>query len=294
MDPVTIGSLVLTPIVDNDLSADPIADEPQTVSAQNDLTVQSVAGDLIFKTGGVERARIEDDGTGTGLFESSLPASPSTGDAVVWNGTAWVAALIANANVDSAAAIARSKLNFGSGLVNADIASGAAIARSKLNFGSGLVNADIASGAAISASKISGLPSPVVGSPVTTTVTTTGTTYATGADVLSSALSFTADGASSYVVTVRASSWATDTAGHSARVSLNLDSAQGELMGEFYPGGMNYYVPLNASAVVVAPSAGTHTVNVKLWCGGSGTSKIVAGASGGTGGGPIWVSVEVF
>lgn len=61
---------------------------------------------------------------------------------------------IVNADISGSAAIARSKLDFGSGLVNADIAAAAAIARSKLDFGSGLTNSDIASGAAIALSKL--------------------------------------------------------------------------------------------------------------------------------------------
>lgn len=61
---------------------------------------------------------------------------------------------ITNADIAAAAAIARSKLDFGGGLVNGDIATAAAIARSKLDFGAGLVNADIATGAAIALSKL--------------------------------------------------------------------------------------------------------------------------------------------
>lgn len=78
------------------------------------------------------------------------------------NGTGWVKTdgsdipdgTITNAKVSASAAIAKSKLDFGSGLTNSDIATGAAIARTKLDFGSGLVNADIATGAAIAKSKI--------------------------------------------------------------------------------------------------------------------------------------------
>lgn len=60
------------------------------------------------------------------------PASPASNDAMVWNGSAWTHAKIANANVDAAAAIAYSKLALGNSIVNADIASAAAIAASKL------------------------------------------------------------------------------------------------------------------------------------------------------------------
>lgn len=78
------------------------------------------------------------------------------------NGTDWVKTdgsdipdgTITDAKVASGAAIARSKLNFGSGLVNTDIASGAAIAKSKLDFGTGLTNSDISATAAIAKSKL--------------------------------------------------------------------------------------------------------------------------------------------
>jgi hypothetical protein len=61
------------------------------------------------------------------------PAGPATNTGLVWNGSAWVAQTIKNAQIDAAAAIARSKLDFGSGLVNADIAAAAAIVASKLS-----------------------------------------------------------------------------------------------------------------------------------------------------------------
>jgi hypothetical protein len=67
-----------------------------------------------------------------------------------WNGTAWfsfddvVDSAVTNAKVSASAAIARSKLDFGSGLVNADLASGAAIAYSKLALTGAILNADLA------------------------------------------------------------------------------------------------------------------------------------------------------
>lgn len=74
-------------------------------------------------------------------------------------------ALILNKNVDAAAAIAKSKLDFtgANGIVNADVAGAAAIARSKLDFGAGLVNADISAAAAIVYSKLNLAASLVAG-----------------------------------------------------------------------------------------------------------------------------------
>lgn len=65
---------------------------------------------------------------------------------------------ISNAQVAAAAAIARSKLDFGSGLVNADIATGAGIVYTKLNLSSAIVNADVSASAAIDATKIAFSP----------------------------------------------------------------------------------------------------------------------------------------
>jgi hypothetical protein len=61
---------------------------------------------------------------------------------------------VTNAEVAAAAAIARAKLDFGSGLVNADIAAAAAIVYSKLNLVGGIVNADVNASAAIARSKL--------------------------------------------------------------------------------------------------------------------------------------------
>jgi hypothetical protein len=75
-------------------------------------------------------------------------------------------ALLLNKNVDAAAAIAKSKLDFtgANGIVNADVAGGAAISRSKLDFGSGLVNSDLSASAAVAISKLA----PIFGAPATT------------------------------------------------------------------------------------------------------------------------------
>lgn len=90
-----------------------------------------------------------------------LGAAPSAdGQVAQWDqaNTRFGPALILNKNIDPAAAIAKSKLDLtgANGIVDADISGTAAIARSKLNFGSGLVNADVATNAAIALSKLAG------------------------------------------------------------------------------------------------------------------------------------------
>lgn len=88
-----------------------------------------------------------------------IGAAPTVdGQVAQWDNvnTRYGPALLLNKNIDAAAAIAKSKLDFtgANAIGNADIAGAAAIARSKLDFGSGLVNADISTSAAIAASKI--------------------------------------------------------------------------------------------------------------------------------------------
>ena len=65
-----------------------------------------------------------------------------------------LAASILNADVSASAAIAYSKLNLALGIVNADISASAAIAYSKLNLATSIVNADISASAAIVDTKL--------------------------------------------------------------------------------------------------------------------------------------------
>lgn len=109
----------------------------------------------------------------TALLQLIAAAPTVDGQVAQWDNanTRFGPALILNKNVDPAAAIASSKIDFtgGNALTNAAIAGAAAIARSKLDFGSGLVNADISTSAAIAVSKLAsltgGLTTTIPGSP---------------------------------------------------------------------------------------------------------------------------------
>jgi hypothetical protein len=94
----------------------------------------------------------------TALLQLIGQAPTVDGQVAQWDNanTRFGPALILNKNVDAAAAIASSKIDFtgGNALTNAAIAGAAAIARSKLDFGSGLVNADVSATAAIAMSKL--------------------------------------------------------------------------------------------------------------------------------------------
>lgn len=61
---------------------------------------------------------------------------------------------ITNADINSSAAIAYSKLNLSNSIVNADVAVGAGITYGKLNLSNSIANADISSSAAIAISKL--------------------------------------------------------------------------------------------------------------------------------------------
>lgn len=92
-----------------------------------------------------------------------LGEDPADGEVGVWVASSGrlVYQKITNAQIDPAAQIPRSKLDFGAGLTNADIAPGAAIAYSKLNLLGSIVNGDIATAAAIAISKLAGFPSDI-------------------------------------------------------------------------------------------------------------------------------------
>ena len=91
------------------------------------------------------------------------------------------AGAITNADVNAAAAIARSKLDFGAGLVNADIAAGAAIAKSKLA-ALAIVNADVDAAAAIAESKLALTSDAAAGTASRRTLGTGATQAAAGND----------------------------------------------------------------------------------------------------------------
>lgn len=94
-------------------------------------------------------------------------------------GTLVLSGSIVNADINTSAAIAYSKLNLATSIVNADISASAAIAYSKLNLATSIVNADINASAAIAKSKIStsgtwatsDLPATVLYTDATQTVT---------------------------------------------------------------------------------------------------------------------------
>jgi len=138
----------------------------KTLLQGSNITLTDNADDItIAATGGGEVNTSSNVGTGVGLAKAKnvfdLPfRSIINSSKISWteNTDDIVATIVAdslvNADINSAAAIAYSKLNLATSIVNSDIAVAAAIAYSKLNLALSIVNADIAVGAAIAYSKL--------------------------------------------------------------------------------------------------------------------------------------------
>ena len=130
-------------------------------------------------------------------------------------------------------------------------------------------------------------------STVTSAVTATGTTFATGTDVLSSAIEFTAQGNNDYIVRLLAPSWFNNTGADGCQINLNLDSADGGRMANMTSGAANELQNCSGVGYITKPSAGEHSVNVRLLAVTGGTAAINGGAGGVGAQGPIVVTLEV-
>lgn len=155
--------------------------------------------------------------------------------------------------------------------------------RSKINFVSGCTVTDDALNDRVNVTFLS----PVVAhGSRTSSVTTTGTSYGTGADLLASAVTFTADGSSDYAVRFSCAAFSNPSNPPSA--ALTLDGSQSSTMidqlGSTQMAG-------DVSCLISAPSAGTHSVNIRVWAGGATTLTVKGGAGGSSTDMPILVTV---
>lgn len=213
--------------------------------------------DAVTKLGPTHLNNIED-----GISKAPYGPDASANNVPIWNGSGWTYGLIANANISATAAIAKSKLAALS-IVDSDVSASAAIAQSKVQ--SSLVNGTRAA-----------------------VVSTAGTTFAAGADVLTSALSFTADGVSSYRIRAEGADWG-NTGVNANILRLNLDGADGGYLGIWNCPIANASTPLVCS-ITITPAAGNHTVNARLTTN-AGTASINGGTAGAGNRGPILVTV---
>lgn len=127
------------------------ADLLLTVNASNELLFNGIP--VLLTPGGI--LAVADGGTGLGSYTAGdlIYASATTTLAklgigssnrvLITNGSVPSWALLVNANIDAAAAIAYSKLALTNSIVNADISSSAAIAYSKLSLSNSIVKGDL-------------------------------------------------------------------------------------------------------------------------------------------------------
>lgn len=125
----------------------------------------------------------------------------------------------------------------------------------------------------------------------TSSASTTGTTFGTGVDLLASALSFTADGTSDYAVVVSADGVLNTGTPNSNQFNINLDGSDVGIIGVFKTAAVQQEIPVCLRGVILAPSAGSHTVNVRFFVS-AGTGQVVGGAGGAATDQPILVTVE--
>lgn len=118
--------------------------------------------------------------------------------------------------------------------------------------------------------------------------TATGTNFAGGTDLLGSTISFTADGTSSYLVTVHAPGQ-TNTNVQNNTVALNLDGSAAGIMSYTNITSLGQSFPV-AGQTVITPSAGAHTVNARYYTSGN-TATMYASTSLGSG---AVISVVVY
>lgn len=93
-------------------------------------------------------------------------------------------------------------------------------------------------------------------------VVTSGTSAATGANVLDDDLSFTADGTSDYLLTIYSPECFDNDSGAIIRLSLLLDGSVGAQFFNAQPSAANRAASVAAGCRIATPSAGGHTVNV--------------------------------
>ena len=109
-------------------------------------------------------------------------------------------------------------------------------------------------------------------------VSTTGTTFGTGADVLGTALEFTVTGNNNYIVRMFGPNWSNSTAGDGCQLRVNLDGADAGGMGQYTSATAGALAPCVGIGFITRPATGSHSVNVRLVAVTGGTATIQAGA----------------
>lgn len=119
----------------------------------------------------------------------------------------------------------------------------------------------------------------------------TATTYAAGRKLLSADLDFEADGASDYMVCVKATGWTNNTVGGQNILYVDLDGSQAGGLTEGTISSAGNFVPLNVEGPIQKPSKGTHTINVVFFVS-AGSGTIAANNGAGANSMPLLVGVK--
>lgn len=151
-----------------------------------------------------------------------------------------------------------------------------------------VTNAKVAAAAAIAASKLQVILGYATKG---ASVASAGGTFAAGADILNSAISWTADGTSDYLVVIMAPSMNCSSASGGVVLSHNLDTADAGTMTSSFAVGASTYVPCFGAIIVSAPAAGAHTTNVRVHADTAGTATVSGGAGGAATAAPITVLI---
>lgn len=125
----------------------------------------------------------------------------------------------------------------------------------------------------------------------TSNVSSSGTSFGTGADILAAALPFNANGTSDYMVRLSCEYVTQNTNNDGAFFHINLDGSDAGLMRIVTVAAAAAAYSGDVTGVLVAPSAGAHTLNVRLRVD-AGSATIQGGAGGSGAVVPILVSLQ--
>ncbi len=199
------------------------------------------------------------------------PTGPNSGDLPIWNPAANGGA----GGWDTTTNMKIAKASLASlQIVDGDISAAAAISLAKLN---GFPNsaAKFARGDGVWATPL--IPGSIMGLGIGQSVSTAGTSFAGGANLLASNISFTADGISRYAVLALGPNWSTNSSAQTTIIaSAVFDGAQGNLFDTF-TFGTNVLLPFAGGIDLGVVSAAVHTINIRIY-GGTGTTAVTAGA----------------
>ena len=124
----------------------------------------------------------------------------------------------------------------------------------------------------------------------TSSVTTSGTTFGTGADLAATAISFTDAGSGTYMLSVRAPFWSSGV-GSGVVLRLNLDGADKGQFASSVPTQVTGGTESFSADGVFQVAPGNHTINARLVSLSGATATIGAGGGGPANDTPLFVGL---